>query len=217
MTNAGAGATPNYTWNDALYLSPTATFDPTTAIALGSQTHQGSLDAGGAYTNTVTRAAPQRLTGPSYIVVDTDSGNAVFELNKTNNLAVSTSAVQVSQAPADLVVSSASARRTLYPAPQSWSTGPLPTTARATAASARGWTMSMSIRAPRGTATQSWSARSNTTAFWRAADRTTSRNWLRCRLISRRGITTSSWSPTRRAMFMKATRATTRPGCADHP
>ena len=61
VTNAGAGATPNYTWNDSFYLSPTATFKPATAISLGQQTHQGSLDAGAAYTNTVTATLPNGL------------------------------------------------------------------------------------------------------------------------------------------------------------
>src|SRR5262249_26285122 len=32
VTNAGAGATPNFTWDDALFLSPTPTYDPATAV-----------------------------------------------------------------------------------------------------------------------------------------------------------------------------------------
>ena len=46
VTNAGGGATPNYTWNDALYLSPTAIVQSGTAISLDVQTHQGGLAAG---------------------------------------------------------------------------------------------------------------------------------------------------------------------------
>jgi len=115
VTNAGAGATPNYTWNDALYLSPTATFHSDTAISLGQQNHQGSLAAGAGYTNTVTATLPNGLAGSYYVVVNTDSGNAVFELNKTNNTGVSTGATVVSEAPADLVVSSASAPAAALP------------------------------------------------------------------------------------------------------
>ena len=107
-TNAGAGATPNGSWNDSFYLSPTPTYDPATAISLGGQTHYGLLVAGSSYTNSVTTSLPNGLTGAYYVLVDTDSGNAVFELDKTNNWGASTGTVQVSTAPPDLVVSSAS-------------------------------------------------------------------------------------------------------------
>src|SRR5262249_27146596 len=106
VTNAGAGATPNFNWNDALYLSPTATFDSGTAIPLGWQNHQGSLAAGDAYTRSVTVTVPSGMTGSYYIVVKADVANVVYELDDTNNQAVSGNAVLVSQAPADLVVAS---------------------------------------------------------------------------------------------------------------
>lgn len=105
-TNAGAGGTPNTSWNDAFYLSPTPTYNPGTAIPLGGQTHYGSLVAGASYTSTVTETLSNNLVGAYYILVDTDSGNAVFELNKANNLASSATVVQVATTPADLVVSS---------------------------------------------------------------------------------------------------------------
>ena len=44
--NAGAGGTPNNTWTDALFLSPTPTYNPATAISLGQVSHFGSLAAG---------------------------------------------------------------------------------------------------------------------------------------------------------------------------
>ena len=107
-TNAGAGATPNDTWNDSFYLSPTPTYDSTTAISLGDQTHDGVLLAGSSYTSTVTATLPTSLTGAYYVLVNTDSGNVVFELDKTNNWDASTGTIQVSMAPPDLVVASAS-------------------------------------------------------------------------------------------------------------
>ncbi len=107
VTNAGAGATPNYTWNDALYLSPTTTYDASTAISLGEQTHQGSLDAGDGYTNSVTATLPNTLTGAYYLLVDTDSDNDVFELDKPNNWGASNGTIAISSTPADLVVSAA--------------------------------------------------------------------------------------------------------------
>ncbi len=115
VKNGGAGATPNYTWNDALYLSPTATFQAGTAISLGQQNHQGSLAAGASYTNTVTTTLPNGLNGAYYLFVDTDSANAVFELSNAAKLSGPSGAIQVSQAPADLVVSTASAPATALP------------------------------------------------------------------------------------------------------
>ena len=115
VTNAGSTATPNYTWTDALYLSPTATYSASTAIALGEQTHQGILAAGAGYTNTVTTTLPNGLVGSYYVVADTDVGDVVFEVDKTNNLAVATSATVISAAPPDLVVSAASAPASAVP------------------------------------------------------------------------------------------------------
>jgi hypothetical protein len=124
VTNAGAGATPNYSWNDSLYLSPTATFDVGTAIPLGGQYHQGSLDAAGgansSYTNTVTVGLPNGMAGSYYVVAVTDSGNVVFEQYENNNVTVSATAIQVSQAPADLIVTSAVAPSAAVPGSAIW-------------------------------------------------------------------------------------------------
>jgi hypothetical protein len=109
VTNAGAGGTPNFAWDDSFYLSPTATYDAATAIPLGQATHGGSLDAGAGYTNSITETLPNGISGAYYLLADTDSGNAVFELDKTNNWSASAGTIQVSSAPADLVVSAASA------------------------------------------------------------------------------------------------------------
>ena len=114
VTNAGAGATPNGAWNDAYYLSPTATFNPDTAIALGQQLHVGSLGlglaAGASDTNTVTETLPNGLSGTYYLFVETDSTDEVLELpNDTQNKLSPPVAIQMSSHPADLVVSAASA------------------------------------------------------------------------------------------------------------
>ncbi len=115
VTNGGAGATPNSTWNDALYLSPTANYNPNTAVSLGVQTHQGSLIAGGNYTNTVTMTFPTGMAGSYYLVVDTDCTDVVFELDKTNNLAVSPAAIRSSLSPANLTVTTVQAPATVIP------------------------------------------------------------------------------------------------------
>ena len=44
----------------------------------------GSLDPGAGYTNTLTATLPNGTTGAYYLLVDTDSSNAVFELDKAN-------------------------------------------------------------------------------------------------------------------------------------
>ncbi len=115
VTNAGAGGTPNSTWNDAIYLSPTETYNPATAIALGEQTHQGSLAAGAGYTNTVTMTFPTGIEGPYYLVVDADSGHVVYQLDDSNNWGTSATQVQASLAPGNLVVSNVSAPASALP------------------------------------------------------------------------------------------------------
>src|SRR5205807_931870 len=107
--NPGAGATPNFTWNDRFYLSPTSVYNSSNAIALGQSTYQGGLSAGGSYTTSFTATLPEGLSGTYYVLVNTDSGNAVFELVKTNNWGASTGTVQISSQPADLIVADVSA------------------------------------------------------------------------------------------------------------
>ncbi len=109
VANAGAGATPNPTWTDSYYLSPTATFNAGTATVLGQQTVLGALNTGDGYDNTVTVTLPNGLSGMYYLFVDTDSSNTVFELNKTNNFNTPPAALRVASMPADLVVSAARA------------------------------------------------------------------------------------------------------------
>ena len=58
VSNVGAGSTPNDSWEDAYFLSPTPTYDADTAISLNYQTHSGSLDAGASYTSTSPRPCP---------------------------------------------------------------------------------------------------------------------------------------------------------------
>src|SRR5262249_35121418 len=67
------------------------------------------LDASAGYDATATLQLPHALSGFWYVVVATDSANAVFELDRTNNLRVSTGTVQVVPEPPDLVVANASA------------------------------------------------------------------------------------------------------------
>ena len=119
ITNAGAGPTPNYTWNDSFYLSPTATYQSATAISLGQVTRVGSLAAGGSYTSTISKTIPNNLNGSYYLLADTDSGNVVYELDKTNNWGGSANPIQIASQSANLVVTSLTRRQIRYPPRQS--------------------------------------------------------------------------------------------------
>jgi RHS repeat-associated protein len=110
--NNGAGGTPNTSWIDAFYLSPTPSYQAGTAIPLlPTQMYAGSLNAGASYTNTVTATVPNGVSGSYYLIVDTDSASAVWELpsNVGDRFGSSTSTIQIASRPADLVVSAASA------------------------------------------------------------------------------------------------------------
>lgn len=113
VSNLGSTATPNSSWTDAFYLSPTTTLDTNTALHLGDLTHFGALDAGASYDGSATFKLPDGLSGSYYAFVVTDKGNAVFELDKSNNSDYDHDhAVLVLSQPADLIVSSASVAAT---------------------------------------------------------------------------------------------------------
>ena len=110
VANTGAGPTPNNSWTDAYYFSPTATFNANTAILLGQQTHFGSLGPGVSYDKAATETLPNGLSGTYYLFVQADSAGAVIELpGDVQNKLSPSAAVEVSSQPADLIVSAASA------------------------------------------------------------------------------------------------------------
>ncbi len=115
VSNIGANYTPNSSWLDFFYLSPTATYDSSTAISLGEQVHNGGLAAGANYNDSVSVTLPAGISGSFFILVDTDSANQVLETSKANNWGASASPVQIAAVAADLVVSSASAPTTALP------------------------------------------------------------------------------------------------------
>src|SRR5262249_37338318 len=104
VANNGLTATPNAYWRDAFYLSPTPTFNPATALLLGSRPPQGALDAGASYSDAPTFTLPNSLSGSFYAFVITDVDDVVFEVNNTNNRGSDPQPVLVSSRPADLVV-----------------------------------------------------------------------------------------------------------------
>ncbi|MCX7045267.1 MAG: choice-of-anchor D domain-containing protein [Candidatus Sumerlaeota bacterium] len=109
VNNVGGGpATAGY-WYDALYLSRDPYLDPTQDVYLGYYTHTGALDGGSSYTVAQTIRVPSGLSGAYYVIVVTDSNNAVTEANESNNLLANATAIQISlPPPADLLVNGAS-------------------------------------------------------------------------------------------------------------
>jgi subtilase family serine protease len=107
VTNFGATATPNSSWQDAFYLSADDQLDPNTDLFLGTKNHYGVLDAGVSYDSSATFSLPDGLTGNYRIFVVSDKDNAVFELDNANNTRIGANAIAISSRPADLIVSTA--------------------------------------------------------------------------------------------------------------
>ena len=108
VANLGATATPNSQWQDSFYLSTDLILDPLEDLFLGKSNHFGSLDLGSSYQQTATFPLPNGLTGDFHVLAVTDSGDQVFELDKSNNIGWDSEVVTISSLAADLLVTSAS-------------------------------------------------------------------------------------------------------------
>lgn len=104
IANNGATVTPNSSWSDRCYLSSDAILSRGSDLLLGSRVHFGALEAGQSYTASFTGTLPVGLSGTFYAIVETDFGNEVFELVKSNNVSVSSRQVAVEWRPPDLAV-----------------------------------------------------------------------------------------------------------------
>jgi hypothetical protein len=112
VANEGPGPVParSSSWNDIVYLSPTPSFDSSTAQPLQVFTHDGTLQSDSEYTATGTVTIPDSAVGKFYVVVETDLNDDVFEhIYEDNNRGVETSQAKVERAPyPDVQVSSLS-------------------------------------------------------------------------------------------------------------
>ncbi|NND71885.1 MAG: T9SS type A sorting domain-containing protein [Rhodothermales bacterium] len=110
VTNEGPGSTVSETWADLLYLSPTAEFDSSTSILLGSFRQLGAIVNDSTYTQTVTAQIPDGVSGDLYYIIATDWRDDVFEHEfNDNNLSASATTSTIELAPyPDLSVSSVS-------------------------------------------------------------------------------------------------------------
>jgi hypothetical protein len=95
VTNLGPGKTPDsqFRWNDLVYLSDDAHFDPIQDRYLGTASHFGALAPGASYLVERSFRIPGNLNGLYYVLVATDptwqtgfgSRGDVFELDLENN------------------------------------------------------------------------------------------------------------------------------------
>jgi subtilase family serine protease len=83
------------TWQDSVYLSHDATWD-SSDILVGQKQHSGSLGSFATYTETLNTVIPPIETGSYYVIVRTDSRNAVRESNESNNVSNSVGQTTVS-------------------------------------------------------------------------------------------------------------------------
>ncbi|MCX5691996.1 MAG: Na-Ca exchanger/integrin-beta4, partial [Planctomycetota bacterium] len=105
VANNGSTRTPTGSWTDQVYLSTDAVLSGNDVL-LGTVSHASPLDTGRSYSVTQSFTVPTTLVGVRYLIVATDAGGAIFELNNSNNIRAALVPVEILQRPADLVVQS---------------------------------------------------------------------------------------------------------------
>jgi len=108
VTNDGTGPTVATIWTDEVFMSPTSTFNASTAIPLGEFTHAGALAAANSYAQSQSVTLPVGVSGSYYFIVQADLYGQVFQNGDTaGNIGVEASASNVNLTPPpDLTVSS---------------------------------------------------------------------------------------------------------------
>ena len=119
VANNGNNQTSSGYWYDAIYLSTNSAFNFNQSTLLGTYGHFGVLNLTSNYVQNVSVTVPANLFATNlpvatyYLFVDADAGNAVYELNKTNNVLGPARPLVIQQAPptllADLAVTAVTA------------------------------------------------------------------------------------------------------------
>ncbi|MBO9566091.1 MAG: hypothetical protein J7621_25170 [Niastella sp.] len=105
VQNAGTGKTGGIGWNDVIFLSKEEVLKPDSAIRLRVFFHAGELSAGGSYTQRITAALPDTISGNYYVHVAADWTDMIYEHATENNNTGSSGVVNIILAPpVDLVV-----------------------------------------------------------------------------------------------------------------
>ena len=79
VENQGTGATIESSWQDRIWLSRSAVFDPDSVVSLSLFTRNGVLARDSSYTLNRSVRIPSSFIGTNYIFVQTDANSAVFE------------------------------------------------------------------------------------------------------------------------------------------
>jgi len=82
-------------WQDSIYLSPTATIT-STSILLGAAPHSGGLNVNGSYNGMFSAPVPALALGSYYVLVQVDSLYQVSDPNRANNILAAASQVTLS-------------------------------------------------------------------------------------------------------------------------
>lgn len=85
VRNEGVQRTAEASWQDGVYLSTDAVFDPLGDLELGVVPHTGVLEPGEAYSASAWYTLRQDLEGPYHVYVATDVRRQVYEHNREDN------------------------------------------------------------------------------------------------------------------------------------
>ncbi len=108
VKNNASNIPPSQVWNDAIYLSQNSVYDPYD-ISLGSISNSGPLVSGASYNRNVEVTLPVSSSGNYYILVKTDSRDAIYEHNAESNNLLALPITITLPPPADLVVTNITA------------------------------------------------------------------------------------------------------------
>lgn len=110
VTNAGKAKASAAFWLDRIYVSSSATWNPSVAMQLNEVPRSQPLDTSASYTQTSTVTLPPDLSGIYYLYVYTDVTNSVFEHTDEGNNVGRSGAIDVQPyPPVDLAVTRLSA------------------------------------------------------------------------------------------------------------
>jgi subtilase family serine protease len=85
VTNTGIGATTTASWQDRVYVSTDATYQPGTDVLLAAFPHTGTLAPGSAYLDSRSVTLPAGQTGTRYLIMQTDALDGVYEYQSEGN------------------------------------------------------------------------------------------------------------------------------------
>ncbi len=108
VSNTSVTATRQSSWRDSIYLSTDRNLDTQTDLLLGHRSRSGVLAGEQSESRSYSFNLPATLTGSHFIIVSTDSENAVPENDDTNNTTASANPVSIVVDPPDLTVTSLS-------------------------------------------------------------------------------------------------------------